>query len=107
MIFDSREAADNYEEWMNGSLILFFQNVGEFIQSGIMYDGVVTPDQVKRERMLKLANAAMNLLDKLNDECDQEFVLDSCSKERWDLGMDIDELATKIRDIINRLEALE
>ena len=107
MIFDSREAADNYEEWMNGSLILFFQNVGEFIQSAIMYDGVVTPDQVKRERMLKLANAAKDLLDRVNDECDAEFVLDSCSKERWDLSKDIDELATKIRDIINRLEALE
>lgn len=71
--------------------------------AAVMCDG----DVRKLVRMRQYANEAFEALDKLNDECDQEFVLDSCSKERWDLGMDIDELATKIRDIINRLEALE
>lgn len=107
MIFDSREAADKYEEWMNSSLILFFQNVGEFTQSAIMYDGIVTPDQVKHERMRQYATEAFEALDKLNDECDEEFALYSCSKEKWDLSMDIDELLVKIIDVLTRLEALE
>lgn len=102
MIFDSREAADNYEEWMNGSLILFFQNVEEFFQSAIMYDGVVTPDQVKRERMRKYAREALDALDKLDAECDAAY----CCEET-DLALDINCAMADVEDIVARLEALE
>ena len=102
MIFDSREAADKYEEWMNSSLILFFQNVGEFIQSGIMYDGVVTPDKVKYERMRNAAESALAILDRLNGEVDAAF-----RKDNRDLACDINRAMGDLEDILIRLEALE
>lgn len=103
MIFTSQKAADRWARRHISSQMIFMNNLEEWQQSAVMCD----TDVRKPIRMRQYANKAFEALDKLNDECDAEFVLDSCSKERWDLGMDIDELATKIRDIINRLEALE
>lgn len=71
--------------------------------AAVMCDG----DVRKLVRMRQYANEAFEALDKLNDECDEEFILNSCSKEKWDLGMDIDELLVKIIDVLTRLEALE
>ena len=103
MIFTSQKSADRWARRHISSRMIFMNNLEEWQQSAVMCD----TDVRKPIRMRQYAREALDALDKLNDECDEEFILDSCSKERWDLGMDIDELATKIRDIINRLEALE
>lgn len=103
MIFTSQEAHDRWLREYTYGRVLHMHHIDEWCQSAVMCDG----DVRKPVRMRQYANKAFEALDKLNDECDEEFVLDSCSKEKWDLGMDIDELATKIRDVIIRLEALE
>lgn len=103
MIFTSQKAADRWAKRHISSRMIFVNNLEEWQQSAVMCDG----DVRKLARMRQYANEAFEALDKLNNECDEEFALSSCSKEKWDLSMDIDELLVKIIDVLTRLEALE
>ena len=103
MIFTSQKAADRWAKRHISSWMIFMNNLEEWQQSAVMCDG----DVRKPIRMRQYANEAFEALDKLNNECDEEFTLYSCSKEKWDLSMDIDELFVKIMDVLTRLEALE